>query len=409
MIRNRTPHEDEFVDYFRRIDRDALETLLADYRSVGPRGYDVSLVLARILKVKERISSDRELAQKLARIEIYRRVTGIGDNHIPSHNTFNTLRRRLGAEGFAEIHRIFALQAWRAGLLTPPIKGLPKQVVGKIILTGDSTFLKAVASHHGKRNAEGNWMFSDDSAAYGKPHHKHKYPVGHRAHSLITVSGIPLTSVVAPANESDNTHIEPLLSQLLTRYPGLPFGAVILDAGYDSDPLQRHIYEECRMLPVVVRKTSMKWGAGMSNLGAPLCHNGYATKRKGIEYANRRTKFACHRACLKDGQGSLFPCPHKDSGSAFGWTKYTYFRDDYRRFGPAVPGARPYETLKKLRTGIERYYGLTKENRYRMEHTNTYMGRGNVLIHVLEHDIVAALDLLYQHAICGKWSDVLKI
>ena len=66
---------------------------------------------------------------------------------------------------------------------------------------------------------------------------------------------------------------------------------------------------------------------------------------------------------------------------------HTYFKDDYRRQGPAVPGSRPYEQLKKLRTGIERYYGLTKENRYRMEVNNTYMGHDNVLIHVIEHDI----------------------
>ena len=88
---------------------------------------------------------------------------------------------------------------------------------------------------------------------------------------------------------------------------------------------------------------------------------------------------------------------------------YTYFKDNYRKKGPAVPGSRIYERLKRLRTGIERYYGLTKENRYHMEFNNTYMGHDNVLIHVIEHDIVTTLDIIYEHAKTGKWSDVLNV
>lgn len=44
-----------------------------------------------------------------------------------------------------------------------------------------------------------------------------------------------------------------------------------------------------------------------------------------------------------------------------------------------------------------------------MEANNTYMGHDNVLIHVIEHDIVATLDILHAHAKTGKWSDVLDI
>ena len=88
---------------------------------------------------------------------------------------------------------------------------------------------------------------------------------------------------------------------------------------------------------------------------------------------------------------------------------YTRFKNSYRKQGPAVPNSRVYERLKPLRTGIERYYGLAKENRYRMESSNTYMGHDNVLIHVIEHDIVLTLDIMFQHAQTGKRSDVLKI
>ena len=409
MSRLRTEHEAEFLRYFRQIDRRAIQQILSEYRSSGPLGYEVSLVLARILKVKERISSDRELSEKLAKIQIYREAVGIRREEIPAHNTFHTLRGRLGVAGFVRIHQYFVLEAHKVGLLTPPIPHLPKRVGGKVILMGDSTFLKAVASTKGEKDDEGKWVFTDDSIAFGKPHHKHKYPVGHRAHTLTAVSGIPMVSLLASANESDQAHLLPLLRMVWTRYPTLTFACVILDAGYDAEPLHREIYTQFELLPIIIRKPSMGWGATLSVTGTPFCPFGYPTRRKGIEYDRGRTKFACHRVCVGDPQALLFGCDYKHSASRFGWTTYTYFRDDYRRRGPAVPGSRVYERLKKLRTGIERYYGLTKENRYHMEVNNTYMGHDNVLIHVIEHDLVATLDILYEHAKTGKWSDVLNV
>ena len=394
MPRIRTPQEVEFLEYFRSIDKSPITEILSQYRSTGPAGYATSLVLARILKVKERISSDRELSEKLAKIGIYREAVGIGRQDIPAHNTFHTLRQRLGPEGFVQIHQRFVLEAYKVGLLTPPIPDLPKMVGGKIILMGDSTFLKAVASTKGEKDSNGNWLFTDDSIAFGKPHHKHKYPVGHRAHTLTAVSGVPIVSRLAPANESDQAHILPLLRMAFTRYPMLPFVCVILDAGYDSEELHRDIYTDLHLVPIIIRKPSMKWGRKLSNTGTPLCLFGYPTRRRGIEYNHGRTKFACYHACADDPQDLLFSCDYENSKSRFGWMTYTYFKDSYRRQGPAVPGSRLYEWLKKLRTGIERYYGLTKENRYHMEANNTYMGHDNVLIHVIEHDIVATLDIL---------------
>jgi len=241
MTRKYTPQERQFLDYFRSIDKGAIEQILSEYRSTGPLGYSSRLILSRILKVKERISSDRELSDKLAKNPIYRDAIGINSNEIPAHNTFHTLRQRLGPEGFLRIHRHFVLQAYETGLLTPPLKNLPEMLRDKIILIGDSTFLLAVASTKGEKDEEGNWLFSDDSIAFGRPHHKHKYPVGHRAHTVMSVSGIPIVSLLASANESDEANIMPVLRMALARYPEFPFGCVILDAGYDSEDSHRDI------------------------------------------------------------------------------------------------------------------------------------------------------------------------
>lgn len=55
-------------------------------------------VMARILKVKERISSNRELSEKPAKINIYSKTINISQHEIPAHNTFHTLRQRLGPD-----------------------------------------------------------------------------------------------------------------------------------------------------------------------------------------------------------------------------------------------------------------------------------------------------------------------
>ena len=43
-------------------------------------------------------------------------------------------------------------------------------------------------------------------------------------------------------------------------------------------------------------------------------------------------------------------------------------------YGPALPHNAIYKKLKPFRTGIERTFGLVKENTYRMEMSNFYKG-----------------------------------
>lgn len=144
----------------------------------------------RIIKIKERILSDRQLAEVLKKNDLCRFVTR---DIQPAHNTFNTLRKRLGPKGFMEIHKRFVLRAHVLGLREPDIQELPKHRKKGIILVADSTFLITCGSTRGKKDEQGRWHFSDESVAFtGKGHHSHKYPVGHKVHSLRTVSGIPM-------------------------------------------------------------------------------------------------------------------------------------------------------------------------------------------------------------------------
>jgi hypothetical protein len=398
--------EREFIAYFSTIDLDCIAPVVDCYKGIGPKGYGVALILARIIKIKERILSDRQLADALKKNDLYRFIT---HNAQPSHNTFNTLRRRLGPEGFIEIHKRFVRKANTLGLLDPEIKDLPKNRKKGIIIVADSTFLITAGSTKGTKNQRGQWQFNDSTVAFlGKRHHKHKYPVGHKAHSLMTISGVPLVTLISPANESDQDFVVVLIEELIARYPYLQVAYIILDRGYDAEEIHHDIYEFFNIIPVIIRK-KMVYPKGITPEGYPLCPFGFPMKRRGIEYQQRRTKYACFKLCTKSGQPLLFHCDYIKEQYKHGFTCRTYFSDGYRKYGPALPHSSIYQKLKPYRTGIERTFGLVKENRYRMEKSNYYKGTDNVAIHAIEHDIVLTQDIVFDYLKTGKISPVLNL
>jgi hypothetical protein len=401
-----TKEEKAFIEYFAVIDNGCIAPIIERYTGIGPRGYGTALILARIVKVKERILSDRQLAKVLKQHDLYRFVTYDAQ---PAHNTFNTLRRRLGTKGFVEIHKRFVNRAHSLGLLEPEIQQLPKNRKKGIILVADSTFLITAGATRGQKDEQGTWHFNDDSVAFsGKGHHRYKYCVGHKAHSLRTISGVPLVTLLSPANESDQAFILPLVEEVVCRYPSLRFSYIILDRGYDAEEIHHDIYEFFEIIPVIIRKKTA-YPSRFSQDGYPLCRWGFSMKPSGIDYERKRTRYACFRVCKKAKQPLLFSCGYVTEHYKFGYTCYTYFRDGYRKYGPAVPHSLIYKKLKPFRTGIERTFGLVKENRYRMETSNCYKGIQNVTIHAIEHDIVLTQDIIFDYIKTGKLSPVLNL
>ena len=401
-----TKEEKDFIEYFIAIDNSCISPVVDSYAGIGPKGYGTSLILARMIKIKERILSDRQLARVLKKNDLYRFVT---KDIQPSHNTFNTLRKRLGIKGFLEIHKCFVNRAHVLRLLDLEIKALPKNRKKGIILVADSTFLITSGSTRGQKDEQGQWHFNDQSVAFsGKGHHKHKYAVGHKAHSLRSISGVPLLTILSPANESDQAFILQLVEELVAHYPSLKFAYIILDRGYDSEEIHNDIYEFFGIVPIIIRK-KMTYPKAFNKDGYPLCPGGFAMKPKGIEYQQKRTKYACFKTCEKSMQTQLFSCSFIKEQHKFGYCFYTYFKNGYRKYGPAVPHSLIYKKLKPFRTGIERTFGLVKENRYRMEMSNFYKGIDNVTIHAIEHDIVLTQDIIFDYLKSGKISPVLNL
>ena len=65
-----TEEEKEFIAYFSTIDVNCISPVLNCYAGIGPKGYGTALILARMIKVKERILSDRQLAKAFRPLNI---------------------------------------------------------------------------------------------------------------------------------------------------------------------------------------------------------------------------------------------------------------------------------------------------------------------------------------------------
>jgi IS5 family transposase len=401
--------QNDFVNYFAMIQPHHIQNVMEQaYPGPGPTGYGTSLFLSRTLKVKQTFVSDRVLATRLSENATYRSVCGFTNGQTPSHSTYTILRRHLGVKGYQAIHKNLVCECDTPGLLNPPLPHLPQNARKGLILIGDSTPIRAYCSTKGERRPDGSWLFTDPSVSFGRPHHRDRYPVGHKAHSLITLTGIPLVSVVTPRNESDQDHIFPLLNQLKHRFPEFPCACLILDAGYDAEHIHRGIFEDYGIIPIIAGKKPT-YPQGFTKDDIPLCPLGYRMVKGVVDYKRRRTKYFCKRVCTTKDQRTLGFCSYLKSDKTHGLIRYTRFKDSYRKFGPTAPHSVIYKRLKPLRTAIERSYGLVKGNRYRMEWTNTYMGIDNVTMHVIEHDIALTLDIMFEYKKTGKLSPLLKL
>jgi hypothetical protein len=56
-----TSEEKSFIEYFSLIDPNCIAPIANAYAGTGPKSYGASLILARMIKVKERILTDRQL------------------------------------------------------------------------------------------------------------------------------------------------------------------------------------------------------------------------------------------------------------------------------------------------------------------------------------------------------------
>ena len=282
--------QNDLVNYFVSIDTGPVAAVIAScFGARGPKGYGVSLILSRILKVKQVFVSDRILAQRLKEVATYRRLCGFSDGKVPAHNTYSTLRKALGVRGYAQIHAGFVHCAHELNLLDPKLPMLPKNRREGLIVIADSTTIRAYCSTNGKKQPDGTWLFTDPSVSFGRPHHRDKFPIGHKAHSLMTITGVPLVSKISSRNAADQDYLFPLLDEFRERFPQLKIAYIVLDRGYDAESIHQKLYEDYEIIPVIIRK-KIAYPKGFAPDGIPLCIWGQRMKRTGVDYRRKRTR-----------------------------------------------------------------------------------------------------------------------
>jgi hypothetical protein len=211
------------------------------------------MLLALMFMRFEAIPSIRKLCRRLERRQYAREICEF-NSRTPKHNTFSLFIKRAKPETIEGLFMELRDQAFNMGIIDPE---------EAIKVSVDSTFMKAY-SGRGKKGG-----ISDRGARVGRTERR-SYRLGWRAHTVASMSALPITYIVRAANVNDKDLVRPLLkhaSRLLKRF-GKRVSQVIADSQYYS----AEVFNTIRgygVEPVIPHPTNVK---------EPLI-NLYVTKR----------------------------------------------------------------------------------------------------------------------------------
>jgi transposase len=187
------------------------------YHQKGPGRHPIkplSMLKAQIAKHLLNIISDRRLALRLKHDRKVARACGFRRS-TPSHGLFTQFRHRLGEEPYLRIFNQLTRLLIESGTL-----------IGKVVAV-DSTHIEAYSG----RAMDNRTGRSDPEARVGRG--RRGFMLGYRVHTVCCAdSELPLVFTVAPCNENDKLHFEPLLEKV--HRLGIHFKAVLADAQYNS-------------------------------------------------------------------------------------------------------------------------------------------------------------------------------
>jgi len=197
---------------------DQIQTDLADhYHQTGPGRhphYPLSMLKAQLAKHLLNIISDRRLTLRLKHDRKVARACGFR-SRTPSHGLFTQFRHRIGEETYLRIFNQLTRILIESGTL-----------IGKVVAV-DSTHIEAY-SGRARDNRTGR---SDPEARVGRG--RRGFILGYRVHTVCCAdSELPIAFTVAPCNENDKLHFEPLLEKV--HHLGIRFKSVLADAQYNS-------------------------------------------------------------------------------------------------------------------------------------------------------------------------------
>jgi transposase len=191
--------------------------LASHYHKEGPGRTPIkplSMLKAQLAKHLLNIISDRRLALRLKHDHKTARACGLR-NQTPSHGLFTHFRHRLGEETYLRIFDQLTQTLLESGTL-----------IGKVVAV-DSTHIRAFSG----RAMDNRTGRSDPDARVGRG--RRGFILGYRVHTACCAdSELPLAFTVAPCNENDKLHFEPLLERV--HRLGVRFKTILADSQYSS-------------------------------------------------------------------------------------------------------------------------------------------------------------------------------
>ena len=179
-----------------------------------------SMLLALLFMRFEATPSIRKLCRRLERRQYAREICEFNGRSTPNHTTFSKFITRAEPENIENQFKELRDQAFRMGIIDPE---------EAVKVSVDSNFMKA----YSRRGRKGG--ISDRGARVGKTERR-SYELGWRAHTVTSMSALPLTYIVRSANVNDKEVAKPLLKQAsrLIKRCGKRIVKVIADRQYYS-------------------------------------------------------------------------------------------------------------------------------------------------------------------------------
>jgi hypothetical protein len=124
------------------------------------------------------------------------------------------------------------------------------------------------------------------------------------------------TGGLYPANSDERKLFPVSFARLQARYPWLKIGEVLADAALGYQDCLDPIWQARALRMVDIRAAEgdgdrqVRLRRGYDENGHPLCIHGYKMQSNGHDYAHRRTKWCCEKACRKDAKRPIPDCPH---------------------------------------------------------------------------------------------------
>jgi len=139
-----------------------------------------------------------------------------------------------------------------------------------------------------------------DCGARRQKRDKSPFVVGHRVHSLIALDpvhgrGIPLVSLVAPANHHDSNFLRPLL--VIAHAMGLSVDVVVSDGAYEEPRELEDIRKETGSRVITPPNTKVKMPEWVDEDGDVYCHNYCDTPMRYVGRTELGHEYQCDTAC----------------------------------------------------------------------------------------------------------------